>query len=167
MGARQINDLAVLAMMDKRNRNEETAWPAEGVGGRQGHPAPSLGGGGYLENCTAPNFGGSEPARRDPRLDELSRLGLRAEWLQVAEAIGVDAFLRMWKILDSDDSPRDDSGVLTLKLRSYDAWRRLQRNQHIRALKQHGEPPSAIQERISEHYDEALSRRTIDRVLKG
>lgn len=167
MGARQINDLAVLAMMDTRNRNEETAGLAEGVGGRQGLPTPSLGGGGYLENCTGPNFGAPAAARRDPRLDELSRLGLRAEWLQVADAIGVDAFLRMWKILDSDDSPRDDSGVLTLKLRSYDAWRRLQRNQHIRALKQHGEPPSAIQERISEHYDETLSRRTIDRVLKG
>ncbi len=154
-------------MMESRNRHNETAGHTEGVGGRQGHPAPPLGGGGYLENCTEPNFGRAAEPRRDPRMDELSRLGLRAEWLRVAEAIGVDAFLRMWQILDGDDSPRDDSGVLTLKLRSYDAWRRLQRNQHIRALKQHGEPPSAIQERISEHYDETLSRRTIDRVLKG
>lgn len=154
-------------MNDSRNRHTETASQPQGVGGWQEPPPPPLGGGGYLENCTGLNFGRAAPARRDPRLDELSRLGLRAEWLRVAEAIGVDAFLRMWQILDCEEAPRDDSGVLTLKLRSYDAWRRLQRNQHIRALKHAGEKPAAIAERITENYGEQLSRRTIDRVLKA
>lgn len=153
-------------MSESRNRNNQTDTTAAGVGGRQAPPPPPPGGGGYLENCTGLNFGRA-PAPRDPRLDELSRLGLRAEWLRVAEEIGVDPFLRMWRILDSEDSPRDDSGVLTLRLRSYDAWSRLQRNQHIRLLKQSGEPPRAIQDRITENYGEQLSRRTIDRVLKG
>lgn len=39
----------------------------------------------------------------DPRLNEMREMGLQSVWIEVAEAIGVDAFLKMWWELDVDD----------------------------------------------------------------
>ncbi len=133
-----------------------------GVGGRQGVGVGAARGGGYLENCTPANF--SRNTLPDPRLEELARLGLQREWLAVAELLGVDAFLAAWRVLDTPDAPRDDSGTLTLPLRRYSQWLRWQRNQHIRALRAAGLRPSEVRERLKENYGEELSASQLRRI---
>lgn len=133
-----------------------------GVGGRHGQGVGVGPGGGYLENCTPANFSRDTP--RDPRLDELARLGLQRQWLAVAEVLGVDAFLAAWRVLDCPDAPRDDSGTLTLPLLRYSQWARFQRNQHIRALRAAGLKPAQVRARLAENYGLTLSASQLRRI---
>lgn len=145
--------------------------PVPGVGARQA-PSPSpQGGGGYQDVCTVLEFGKKTPAgeknapARDPRLDDLQRMGLPRTWLDVAEAIGVDAFLTAWKILD--DSPsnwnRWGSG-LEISLRRYRVFLRYQRNRLIEAMSANGLTPPEIKRRLERQLRERLSIRHINRV---
>ena len=86
--------------------------PGTGVGARHGHPAPQAGGGGYQGTRGVSKFANFAFGDRDPRIDELRTMGLQARWIRIAEAIGVDAFLAMWRILDSYPSVRTDKGDL-------------------------------------------------------
>ena len=128
-------------MDEKRSRSRGVAQldlfvgaPAPGVGARQaGDRAPGRGGG-YLENCGPQNF---QPAD-DPRMDELRRIGLPRAWLIVAETVGVDAWLEVWRRLSAAEFNtwvrRDTGGTRMPMLRSYDAYLRYQRNRYIQAL---------------------------------
>ena len=143
-----------------------------GVGGRQAIQAPPPGGGGYPDICRttkfprlATNFGAH---LRDPRLDELVRMGLQHHWLNVAEAIGVDAFLVMWRTLDAEDGlQRDPPGAgLLLRLRRYESYQRFQRNRFIESLHADGLSSEQIRQRVASTIGEELSERHIDRLRK-
>lgn len=160
-------------MNEKRNSeikpaNSRTHRPDlfDGVGGRQ---APSLapdGGGGYQNICTVLNFEpGAAEKKRDPRLAEFQQMGLQRVWLDVAEEIGVDAMLKMWRILDRDQSSIGDDGRLLVPIRSYSTFLRYQRNRYIESLNNMGMKPREIQEKLNVQLCEKISLRHISRLI--
>ncbi len=167
-------------MIEKRSPEQESAQlqllldtQTPGVGARQTPPPFPHGGGGYLDICTAANFGkktaGAEknaPAR-DPRLDDLQRMGLPRVWMLVAEAIGADAFLATWRILDSDPSSWHNETILRVRLRPYRSYLRYQRNRFIEALVSQGLKPDEIKRRLRMQLGEDVSDRHILRLAKA
>lgn len=148
----------------ERSRKQEVSSPGTqplGVGGRLGLPHPTPRGGGYLKNCTGLNF-----SRRDPRLDDLAAMKMPPVWLRIAEKIGVDALMVLWRELDSsDDVRRTDNGMLLLRLRPFDSWQRQMRNQHIKMLAAAGRSPAQIRQALMEHYKLSLSIGRIARII--
>lgn len=164
-------------MMEKRNSERGSAQlhlfdlpPAPGVGGRQKEASPSAAGGGYLETCTPPKFSAPEQekksAPRDPRLDELRRMGLQRVWLEVAEEIGVDAFMAMWRILDRDPACHHSDGYLKITLKKYRAYLRFLRNRMIETLAGMGFSNTTIIQRIKEQLGEEVSLRHLQRIAQ-
>lgn len=137
-----------------------------GVGGRQGYTPDLARGGGYQDICNVLNFDPStEPKKRDPRLEELRQMGLQRMWLDVAEEIGVDALLKMWRILDQDKSSIGDDGRLLVPLRSYSTYIRYQRNRYIESLAGMGMKPREIQQKLNAQLCEQISIRHISRLI--
>lgn len=145
-----------------------------GVGARHSIGADSPRGGEYLNNCALQNFSFSNPApapgdekkRRDPRFDELEKIGIPVVWLRVAERVGFDAWLDVWRMLSDDDSVRHDGGARLPKLRCYSAYSRYQRNRYIEALAVQGTPPRLIQEALRKNLREYLDITNIQRISK-
>jgi len=140
------------------------------VGARQGQTDPRLAGGGYPETCTVLKFSARPPEaekNRDPRLNELQRIGLKRVWLDVAAEIGVDAFLAMWRILDADESSRHKEGFLQIHLKLYRSFLRYQRNRYIEALAAQGYKPIEIQHSLTRQLREPVSLRHISRLACG
>lgn len=140
-----------------------------GVGARPADPAPAPGGGGYQDVCTVLDFEkkpteAKKTAPQDPRLDELRHMGLSRAWLQVAEAIGVDAFLTMWRILDADPACWHNDSILRVRLRPYRSYLRYQRNRYIEALVIKGLKPDEIKRRLRQQLGESVSHRHITRL---
>lgn len=160
-------------MNEKRNQTRGTAQPdlfeqthGQGVGARHStHPDPHRGGG-YLETCGSRNF---EPLNRDPRLDELVRIGLPRMWLRVAETIGFDMFLEVWRRLTDDAEEtgylRDTGGVKMPGLRSYDAYLRYQRNRYIETLAARGLRPAEVRRAVSRNLREPLNEKHVFKIM--
>jgi|GEM_PF-720118 len=128
------------------------------VGARQTRPAPPAGGGGYLNGCTPSGL------RQDARLRELAEIGLSATWLSVAQLLGYDAFVAMWRLLSSDPALRNDDDQIELRLRPFRAYERYQRNRYIATLVQAGIKPSEIHTMVRQDLGEHLSYRHIKRL---
>lgn len=138
----------------------------DGVGGRQASSPSPAWGGGYQNICTVLNFEpGAEEKKRDPRLEEFKQMGLQRVWLDVAEEIGVDAMLKMWRILDRDQSSIGDDGRLLVPIRSYSTFLRYQRNRYIESLNCMGMKPREIQEKLNAQLCEKISLRHISRLI--
>lgn len=137
--------------------------PQQGVGGRQADPLPPPGGGGYQDTCGFFKFRpAADPKKRDPRLDELTSMGLPRTWLQVAEVIGVDAFLAMWRIIDADDSMRmDKDNMIHAMIRPYRSYLRFQRNRYIETLASLKVPCATIRDMLKRQLGEEISERHI------
>ncbi len=139
-----------------------------GVGGPP-LPAPQ-GGGGYLDECTARKFAPARvtPSVADPRLGELAAMDMPPYWLNVAAAIGVDAFLTMWRLLDSEQALWRDvpGGGLLVPLRRYRSYLRFQRNRYVEELNAMGLTVEQIREQVSKNIGEQLSKRHLKR-LRG
>jgi hypothetical protein len=161
---------------EKRSSEHETATNHaqqgelfEGVGGRQAYPSPRRRGGGYQHICTLSNFEKTiEQKMRDPRMDELREMGVQQHWLKIAEEVGVDDFLKIWRILDREAQSYDScgNGRLLVPMRLYSTYLRYQRNRYINTLSCSGMPPSAIQKKLIEQLHEKISIRNISRVAK-
>ncbi|MFA6971656.1 MAG: hypothetical protein WC208_09685 [Gallionella sp.] len=157
----------------KRNSERETAMVEQcqaclfdRVGGRQTPSPSSSGGGGYQNICTVLNFEpGAAEKKRDPRLEEFSQMGLQRVWLEVAEEIGVDAMLKMWRILDRDQASVGDDGRLLVPIRSYSTFLRFQRNRYIESLNGTGMKPRDIQKKLKDQLCEQISLRHISRLI--
>lgn len=146
-----------------------TILDVQGVGGRRAPNECEAGGGGYPNNCTLPNFSkktDSEKKRRDPRFFELEKIGLPAVWLEVAERIGFDVWLEIWRSLSVDERVRHDGGARMPKLRCYSAYGRYQRNRYIEALAAQSIPPKQIQEALRKNLGEWLDITNIQRISK-
>lgn len=128
------------------------------VGGRQGRPRPPRGGGGYLNGCTPSEL------RTDIRLRELSEIGLPATWLAVANLLGYDAFVAMWRLLSSDPALRNDDDQIELRLRPFRAYERYQRNRYIDTLVASGLKLSQIHAMVRTELGETISYRHMKRL---
>lgn len=134
---------------------------AGGVGGRQARRAARAGGGGYLNGRTPAEL------RADPRLRELSEIGLRSHWLALAELAGYDAFVAWWRLVSQDESMRDDSNQVSLQLRPFRAYERYQRNRYIDTLVMSGLKPSVIQALVAQDLNEQLTYQQIRRLAQA
>ncbi|MBK6556068.1 MAG: hypothetical protein IPG16_02260 [Comamonadaceae bacterium] len=154
----------------ERGENAQADLFGLGVGARQGGPQPPMAGGEYLNDCTLPNFStfehapGAEKKRSDPRFCELEKIGIPGVWLRIAERVGFDTFLDLWRMLSEDDRVRHDGGARLPKLRCYSAYSRYQRNQYIRSLAAQGTPPNLIQEALRRQLNECLHLTNIIRI---
>lgn len=128
------------------------------VGARRAKPPPAGGGGGYLNGCTPSGV------RQDPRLRELAEIGLSSTWLSVAQLLGYDAFVAMWRLLSSDPALRNDDDQIELRLRPFRAFERYQRNRYIATLVQAGIKPTDIHAMVRQDLGEHLSYRHIKRL---
>jgi len=134
----------------------------EGVGARQGHDQPLAGGGGYLDECT--------PAQlwTDAKFRELADMGLPQVWLDVAQDLGYDAFMRMWRRLDAAVELRSDTeSMIEVQLRRYSSFQRYQRNRFIESLAGTGLSVKEIRERVSQEIGEKLSPKHIRRLANA
>lgn len=139
-----------------------------GVGARHtGSPTPD-GGGGYLDNCTTLKFGAGAPTpAADPRMAELRAIGLPKMWIDVAEIVGFDAFLRLWRYLDENPTLVVADGGLGLKLRRYASYLRYQRNSYIERLYMRGKSFREIQVIVKKTFRQSVSKRHLYRIVKG
>jgi hypothetical protein len=135
-----------------------------GVGGRQGQGTPPPWGGGYQDNCIPLNFGAPKK-NRDPRVDEFYAMGLPQMWLDVVDAIGVDAFLAVWRILDAHPNNYEDNGMKLVPIRRYSSYLKYQRNRYIEALVAQGLTTHDIKRRLESQLCETVSIRHITRLV--
>lgn len=140
---------------------------AQGVGARQGDLFAPVGGGGYLNECTASKIW------EKAKLSELADMGLPSVWLRVADAIGYDKFLIFWRILDTAAEQREvrrseNESMIELQLRRYSSFKRYQRNRFIETLAATGLPSAAIQQAVKQQLGEKLHVQHIRRLaLRG
>jgi hypothetical protein len=92
-------------------------------------------------------------------------MGLAPIWLRVAAAIGYDAMLELWRVLDSEPRLVSDSGSLEVKIRRYSAFLRWQRNAYAAALHASGRAVADIQEAVREQLGEDISRAHMTRIV--
>lgn len=93
-------------------------------------------------------------------------MGLQRVWLDVAEEIGVDALLKMWRILDADQASIGEDGRLLVPIRSYATYLRYQRNRYIEELSARGMKPRQIREKLKAQLCEQISLRHISRLVQ-
>lgn len=129
-----------------------------GVGGRQAGRAARVGGGGYLDGRTPAEV------RADPRLRELAEIGLQAHWLAVADVVGYDRFIGVWRLLSADPSLRNDDDQIELRLRPFRSFERYQRNRYIDTLVSAGLRASEIHDLVRKDLGEKLTLRHIKRL---
>lgn len=176
---RRNKPLGGVVMSEKRSERIEIAQAStqgdlfsQGVGARQGEAPPPTPGGEYLNNCDLPNFSKPAPApdaekkRRDPRFEELEKIGLPAVWLRIAERVGFDTWLDLWRTLSEDESVRHDGGARLPKIRCFSAYSRYQRNRYIKALAAQGMPPKEIQTSLRKNLGEHLDLSNIIRMTR-
>lgn len=154
----------------------------QGVGGRQGIGHDQPGGGGYLNGCTPPevcqrplkkNFADFlANSQLDPReaalLSELDAMGLSHVMLQIAQTIGFDNFMAMWRILDgSYEAMADNDSGIYIRLQRLSAYKRFQRNRFIEAMAAMGMSQPEISRSVKRDLGEKVSDRHIWRLMAG
>lgn len=132
----------------------------QGVGGRHRERPPAPGGGGYLDVYI-------KTGAADPRLLELAEMNLSSKWIQIAAAIGVDAFLVVWRILDDSQSNSAQTGYATrLRVPLFSQYMKYQRNKVIHALSGAGMSSNEIKEKIKKDLCEDLHRVHIAKIAR-
>lgn len=132
------------------------------VGARQAGEAADGAGGEYLEMCGAQNF----CSDADPRFADLRRIGLPRAWLMVAETIGFDAWLEVWRRISADESLLHDGGQRMPKLRSFDAYLRFQRNRYIDALAARGMSVPQVARAVARNLREPLDEKHVAKIMR-
>jgi hypothetical protein len=84
-------------------------------------------------------------------------------WLQLAERIGMDAFLELWRTLDEDETRAGTSILISMPRLS--RFLRYQRNQSILDLYRDGLDLVEIQKHLCREFCEHISMRHIARVI--
>ncbi|MEN6082852.1 hypothetical protein, partial [Chromobacterium piscinae] len=102
---------------------------------------------------------------RDPRLDELRAMGMHHCWQKVAAEIGMDAFLAMWRILDSEEQWRHPKGGLELTLRRYRSYEHHQRDAYIKQLANIGLSALDVRKRLTDALGVSLEVKRIKEVI--
>jgi hypothetical protein len=102
-------------------------------------------------------------------MDELAAMGMQEYWLNVAEYLGVDAFLGMWRVLDSNQHkiPKGKGALsMSLILRPYSNYVRYQKNRFVESLAAQGVPTKEIQRRVKQQLCENISIVNINRLAR-
>lgn len=148
--------------MDKRNSEHEMNQADRstgGVGARQESPPAPARGGGYLDICSV------SEARFPARMgrDELRRMGLSRMWLDVADVVGPEQFLRVWQVIDQHAA--EDYGNLRIRIPRFSRFLRFQRNRYIRTLAQAGYSVAEIQQRVQRELGASLHVESVRKLV--
>ena len=103
-------------------------------------------------------------ATRGLRGDELAEIGLAGHWLEIAQIVGYDHFIAIWRLLSADPALRNDDSQIELCLRPFRSYERYQRNRYIDTLVTAGLRPSLIIDMVRQDLGETLSPRHIRRL---
>lgn len=141
------------------------ATSVPGVGGRQYDLFASGGGGGYLNECTTSKL------LEGAKIRELSEMGLPAIWIRIAEAVGYDNFLTIWRILDTAAELREirrseNESMIEVQLRRYSSFQRFQRNRWVEEMARNHFPPAVIQKLVKDRLGEKLDRSHIRKIAR-
>lgn len=158
-----------------RNTNEgiHGSTPSQqGVGARHEDALVPQQGGGYLSSCSASGapLGAAAPAagdqlvERDPRIEELRLMGVRPLWVKVADRVGFEAFIEVWRTLSDNQELLDERNRITVPTFLTYHW--FQRNQVIRSLAGEGLRPSEISERMTRVHKRQVSTAVVRRTLR-
>lgn len=136
--------------------------PVQGVGVRQERASLAGRGGGYLGECTPLQV------LTDARLRELDEMGLPGIWLALAQSIGYDHFMVMWRLMDAEQAMlADEETMIHVKIRRYSSFKRYQRNRYVETLVAEGLSDTEIRQRIRCELGEDLSISHIGRLAGG
>jgi hypothetical protein len=91
-------------------------------------------------------------------------MALPRVWLRVAETIGYEPFMHLWRVLCSDESVQNDRQRVRVPL--FSKYTRFQRNQVIRRLHEEGQSPNAIRRYIARTTGERLCKSAVLTVLR-
>lgn len=158
-----------------------------GVGGRQAYEPGPAGGGGYLNkrnpsevakgavkkiakfrkpHAVGENGAGPEDLREESLLEELEAMGVSRVMLKVAHAIGFEAFMTMWRILDAAPETLTDSGSsIAVRMQRLGAYKRYQRNRFIEAMVAMGMTHPEISRSVRVELGENVTDRHIWRLM--
>jgi len=131
--------------------------PAPEVGGRHKPAHPASEGGGYPDICTPLRVGA-----HDPRVADFRRAGLPRIWVEIAELVGYEQFIGLWRILTDADEYHDNAG--RVRLPSMGPYYRHLRNEWIRSLLAEGAEPVEIQCLMRRQMGHTLSISSIQRI---
>jgi len=110
----------------------------------------------------------SVPAEKkfsDPRIYQLEAMALRRTFIDVAEAIGFDAFMTMWKIFSADPTFRDQGpSAMRIVMRPIDAFERYQRNRYIEYLFASGLTDAEVLDRLDKQLGVDLADSSVRRL---
>ena len=118
---------------NSKKRMKQLPLPQQGVGARHKQSHLQQGGGGYLDVCTETKIQGLEKKPRDPRIDELKKAGVSWKWITLAETIGYDDFVVVWRMLTSLFEKPDDY-MVRMVIPHAKKLERIQRNLFIQTL---------------------------------
>jgi hypothetical protein len=99
------------------------------------------------------------------RIEELRRMGIGRAWAAVARAIGFDAFVEAWRVLDSMPDVVDERHRVCVP--SFRTFLRWQRNQVIRDLGARGHTPRQIAQKLRREMDLEITDYHVVRVLRA
>ena len=88
-------------------------------------------------------------------------MGLPSDWVNVAERLGPDAFVEVWRLLDGIADP----GKRELRVPSFARFSRYQRARLIISLAEEGKKPAEIGSYIRRELGVKIHERTIQRVV--
>lgn len=151
--------------MKSASQNEERGEPGHrsvGVGGRPESGTVPTEGGGYQDIYSV--FAQSVEKKRDARLEELRDVGLSNVWVAIAETVGVDAFLEVWRVLD-DQVAQVNPGQREIYVPLFGSYMRFQRNRFIVSLGSQNVPHQEIKKMVKLYLCEDISSRHISRIL--
>jgi hypothetical protein len=90
-------------------------------------------------------------------------MGLRPIWIKVADAVGFDAFLTMWRTMSENEDLLDERNRVTIA--SFATYLRFQRNQVIRSLASEHPDARTLREELKRTHKIDLSLSAVMRVL--
>jgi len=153
---------SITGMNDKDTR---PGLDSAGVGGRQEHRCTPNRGGGYLDICKKSEKAIYEKMLNDSRIDELKAHGLSDTWIEVAEDIGYDQFIRIWQILDKKNINKGHHDNARIRIPIFAQFLKFQRNKYILHLSEIGHSPEEIKNILKKDLCEDLTIRHINRLL--
>jgi len=110
----------------------------------------------------------SEKIARDPRIDELRSGGLSWRWLTIAETIGYDSFVVMWRMASElfMDSDIERTSTIRIVIPHARKLERIQRDRLIVSLASEGLDVADIQNELKKRIQWNLGRRQIARIIE-
>lgn len=149
-------------MTEKRIRGAriERIGSASGRGGGSAErPRHCPGGGGSPGSCSAPGF-----SLRAPTLGDLVASGVPAHWVAVAKAVGVEAMLEVWRVLDGSDTVADMGRRVWVPY--FSRWLRHQRRRLILDLTEAGHDRAEVRREVLRITGEPVSARYVSRLVR-